>query len=37
MGYLFDNYIAPAFWAFIGMTILTGGDILVTVLIYLRG
>ncbi len=35
MGYLLDNYIAPAFWAFIGLTFLTGGDILVTVLQFL--
>jgi len=37
MKYLFDNYIAPAFWAFIGLTFLTGGDILNTVAIFLRG
>tara|TARA_B100000767_G_C19689949_1_gene503541 strand:+ start:700 stop:813 length:114 start_codon:yes stop_codon:yes gene_type:complete len=37
MGYILGSYIAPAFWAFVGMTILTGGDLLVTVLEYLRG
>lgn len=37
MGYLLDNYIAPAFWAFIGLTFLTGGDILVTVVNLLKG
>ena len=36
MGYLFGNYIAPAFWSFLGLTILTGGDILVTVVNFLR-
>lgn len=37
MKYLLDNYIAPAFWAFIGLTFLTGGDILVTVVNLFKG
>jgi len=37
MGYLLSNYIAPAFWACIGLTLLTGGDILVTVVNLFKG
>ena len=37
MGYLLDNYIAPLFWSFLGLTLLTGGDILVTVVTFLGG
>jgi len=37
MRYLLGNYIAPAFWAFIGLTLITGGDILVTVVNLFKG